>query len=110
MGKYVCDLPSLTISSGGTQSGAIGGFSDAVALVLYAPAALTGTVTIQIEPTDTGTAWVDLGSGGSDVTIGAGNSVTVEPVGFRQLRVVSSAAEGADRVFTVTKSFEAGRR
>ena len=109
MSKYICDLPNLTIANAGTTSGAIGGFADARALMIYAPAALTGTVTVQVEPTDTGTSWVDYGSGGSDVTIAAGNAVTIEPISFRQLRLSSSGAEGAERVFTVTKAFEVGR-
>lgn len=102
MGYYTVDLPSLTIANGGTTSGALGGFTDARSVVLYAPSALTGTVTIQIEPSASGTSWVDLSSAGSDVTIAAGNAVVLEPLGFRQIRLSSSAAEAAARTFTVT--------
>lgn len=109
MSFWVVNLPDLTISNAGTTSNAIGSIDDAEAIVIYAPATLTGTVTVQVEPTETGTAWVDLTSGGSDVTIAAGNSVTITEGGFRQLRLSSSAAEGAARVFSVTKQFLVNR-
>ena len=105
MSRFVADLGNMTITSGQTASNAVTSCDDADTIVVYAPAALTGTVTIQIEPTLTGTSFVDLQSGGTDVTIGAGNSTSITSVGFRQLRGSSNAAEGADRVFPVTKQF-----
>jgi hypothetical protein len=97
------DVGTLTIANGGTESNALTGVEDAVAVTIAAPSALTGTVTIQIATESTGTSFVDLTSGGSDVTIGAANSVTITPVCFRQVRVKSGSAEGAERAFTVVK-------
>ena len=105
MSLFVCDLPTLTIANAGTESNAIGGFDDAEALTLYAPATLTGTVTVEVEPTIGGSSFVDLTSAGSDVTIGAGNALVLSPITFRQLRLSSSLAEGAERSFSVTKQF-----
>lgn len=106
---HVANLTSLTIASGQTVGAAIGGMDDAEALVIYAPAALTGTITLQISPTREaseggGTAtWATLQSGGADITLGAGKALTITDIGFRQLRMVSDAAEGATRTFLITK-------
>ena len=110
MSSWVVNLPDLVIANAGTVSGAIGSLEDADTITIYAPAALTGTVTIQIEPTAAGTDWIDLTSGGSDVTIGAGNAVVVGDISFRQIRLSSGAAEGAERTFRVTKQFQVGGR
>jgi len=95
----------MTTTSGGTTSGVIRQFDDAWALTIYSPATLTSTsVTIDVEPTDTGTSFVTLQSGGSDVVMVAGKATVISPVPFMQMRVVCGAAEGADRVFRVTKT------
>ena len=98
-------MPSMTVTAAGTTSGVIRQFDDAWALTIYSPATLTSTsVTIDVEPTDTGTSFVTLQSGGSDVVMVAGKATVISPVPFMQMRVVCSAAEGADRTFRVTKT------
>jgi len=111
----VVDLKNFLIGNGTTTSNAIGGFEDAEALVIYAPAALTGTVTLQVAPDreaserdQSGAAaaaivWATMQSGGSDITIPAGKALTLTDIGFRQMRLVSGSAEGADRTFKVSK-------
>lgn len=101
---FTCNLPTLTIDSGTQTSDAITGFGDAEALILYAPSALTGTVTVQVSPTTTGT-FVDLESSGSDVTLTAGNATVITEIPFGALRLSSSIAEGADRNISVQKQF-----
>lgn len=108
MAKFVVDLQNLVIANAGTTSGAIGSLDDATWIAIHAPSALTGTVTVQVEPTDAGTTWRDLTAvdGTGDVTIPAGNTVVVRQIGFRQIRLSSSGAEGAERTFNVTKQVE----
>lgn len=98
-------MPSMTTTSGGTISSVIRQFDDAWALTIYSPATLTSTsVTIDVEPTDTGTSFVTLQSGGTDVVMVAGKATVISPVPFMQMRVVCGAAEGATRTFRVTKT------
>jgi len=111
MGGFVADLPNLVIASGQTNSNAISGAEDAEALTFYAPSALTGTITLQVAKeravSEGGTAasvtWHTKQSGGADITIPAGKSITITDIGFRQFRLVSGSAEGAERTFKVTK-------
>ena len=107
MGRYLANLPNLVIANGATDTTTpiTRYLDDAKTLTIVAPSALTGTVTVQIS-VDDGTTYVDAGSGGSDITIGAGNAVTITDPSFNGLRVTSSIAEGAERTFTVIKSFE----
>ena len=98
-------MPVMTTTSGGTTSNVIRQFDDAWALTIYSPATLTSTaVTIDVEPTDTGTSFVTLQSGGTDVVFGAGKATVISPVPFMQMRVVCGAAEGGQRDFRVTKT------
>ena len=106
MGRHFANLPSMVIANGGTVSGTITSYlGDARSITITAPSALTGTVTIQ-GSVDGGTTYVDVGSGGSDVTIGAGNAVTITDPAFNAIRLSSSIAEGAERTFLVGKTFE----
>lgn len=77
---------------------------DATSVTVQAPSSLTGTVTLKAS-TDGGTTYSDLGSGGSDVTIGAGNAVTITQVNFNALKVTSGSAEAGTRTFRVSKAF-----
>src|SRR5258706_14352330 len=98
-------MPSMVVANGGTTSGVIRQFDDAWALTIYSPATLTSTsVTIDVEPTDTGTSFVTLQSGGSDVVMVAGKATGISPVPFMQMRVVCGAAAGGARTFRVTKT------
>lgn len=104
MAQHICDLPAIVIVSASSVGNAIAQFDDATALTIYSPAALTGSITVETEPTSTGTNFVTLQSGGSDVTIPAGKATVLNKVGWRQMRLVSAASEGATRTFAVTKS------
>ena len=109
MSLHQADMPNLVIASGQTDTttAITTSLDDAESITITAPAALTGTVTIK-GSTDGGTSYVDVGSAGSDVTIGAGNAVTISPFTFNALKVTSGSAEGAERTFTVQKSFRVG--
>lgn len=98
-------MPSMTVSAAGTTSGVIRQFDDSWALTIYCPTTLTSTsVLIEVEPTDTGTNFATLQSGGSDVVMTAGKATVISPVPFMQMRVVCGSAEGSDRTFRVTKT------
>lgn len=105
MPLIVRGLPSMTTTAGGTTSNAVGGLDDAWGLTIYAPATLTSTaVGVFVEPTDTGTSFFALQSGGVDVVFAAGKATVISPVPFRQIRVVTTAAEGSARTFVITKA------
>lgn len=104
MPQVICDLPPMVVVSGSSYSNAIKVFDDATALTIYSPAALTGVITIETEPTETGSNFVTLQSGGTDVTLAAGKSTVINKVGWRQMRLASAGTEAAARTFPVTKS------
>lgn len=86
-------LPNLTIPNGQSASNAIE-LPSLDKVTLYAPAALTAVVTIQLSG-DGGTTWHNA------PTIAASALVTINPCLAELLRVLSAGAEGADRVFFV---------
>jgi len=99
-------LGQLTIPNAGTDSNVLGApeLSMARSLVLYTPAALTGTVSVRTGPKEDNTfAQTSITTiGGSDFTVAAARSEVVDaPVGAKSIAVVSSVAEGAARVFEV---------
>lgn len=116
MSRHIQKLGTLTIANGGTNSGALLAgnvatqFGSNVDMVIFAPAALTGTVTMQIAPLESPSAgdWKTAYLGGADVTIPAGKAVVVPVVAFKNMRLVSSGAEGADRNFEVFAQVDVG--
>lgn len=94
----------MVIVNASSYSNAISVFDDATALTIFSPASLTGTVTIETEPSSTGTNFVTLQSGGTDVTLSAGKATVLNKVGWRQMRLASNASEAAARPFPVTKA------
>ena len=103
MSRHVYDCGTIAITSGQTDSTAVAAnphYQNATGLVIGAPSALTGTITIQIS-LDGGSTYLALQSNGSDVTIGASDAVSITFQGWTHLRVVSGSAEGATRTFTV---------
>jgi hypothetical protein len=105
MALQVVGHKAMTIPSGGSTSNAITDFDDAWGLTIYSPVTVTATmITVQVEPTSSGTSFVTLQSGGSDVTIPASRATVISPVPFKQMRVTSSSAEGQDDVFKVTRT------
>ena len=101
---------TLTIASGQTVSDSASvhlprralGISEE--LHISAPAALTGTVTVEVAPDDEAPAgdFRQLSVAGADLTIAAGDSVLVPCGSCRDLRLVSSSAEAAARAFVIT--------
>ena len=106
MPLIVTGLPNAKIASGGTTSNAVGLIDDAWGLTVYSPGTITSTsgAQVQVEPTDTGTNFVILQSGGIDVFVPQARATVISPVPFRQIRFVSSQAEGQDDVFVLTKA------
>jgi len=64
------------------------------------PAALTGTVGLQISDQET-TGFVPAQSGAADITVPANKATPVIPIIARFLRLVSGGAEGSQRDFVV---------
>lgn len=106
MAVQTIDLPDLVIPNGTSTSNAVRSLDNAVAVSISSPAALTSTtITIQVEPTSTGTSFVTLLSGGTSVVIESVNvGIVINPFPYRQLRLTASAAEGAARTFRVRKT------
>jgi hypothetical protein len=104
---------TLTIANGGTDSGALSASSSVsagilkllvgslISVTVFAPATVTGTITIQVKPNPAAADWTTLQSAGADVTIAAGKAVTLSSIPFGDMRIHSSGAEGAERVFTL---------
>lgn len=106
MPLIVTGLPSATIGSGGTTSNAVGLFDDAWGITVYTPATVTSTsgLQVQVEPTSTGTNFVILQSGGTDVFVPQNRATVISPVPFQQIRFVSSVAEGQTDTIKLTKA------
>ena len=95
----------MVTTAGGTASGAVGVLDDAFGLSLYINSTLTSTaVRVQVEPTDTGTGFVFLQSGGADVVVTSGTATIISPITFRQIRLSHSAAEAATVTVPLTKT------
>lgn len=116
MARHNARLGTLTIASGGTASTALStlanlkvaiGFS--VDLIIYAPAALTGTATVQVSPVESPSAgdWKNLSAGATVITIAAGSAEIVPAAAYFDLQILSSSAEGADRDFIVVAQVDA---
>lgn len=104
MGRNIEQLGTLTILSGQTTSDVLDseiGFGNTTDLAIITPAALTGTVKPYMGGLEDGSDAKKLNVGGTDVTLPAACFVPLPTSAFRSLKLVSSAAEGADRVFKV---------
>jgi phage gp45-like len=83
-------------------------FGSCVDYTIYAPSALTGTVSVQVALTDSPAAgdWKTVNVGGTDITVAAGKAVVVPVGGIRAMRLVSSSAEGSSRAFGLMGQIE----
>ena len=104
MPLVVVNHQSMTILTGVSTSNAIADFDDAYGLTVYSPATVTATgVNVEVCPSSSGTDFVALQSGGSDVVLPASRATVISPVPFKQMRITSPAVEGQNDVFTVTR-------
>ena len=103
MAYSVSGMPSLIIPSGASTSNAIQDFGDAYGITIFSPATLTDVITVEVEPSSSGTNFITLQSGGIDVTLPASKATVISPVPFLQLRLRSSSVEGQTDVFKVNK-------
>lgn len=103
MGLQVKLLTDLVIASSGTDSNVLGvaELNDAEKLIIYPPAALTGTVTVEVSQDNL--TFTTLEKDGSDIAITAGKAIELENPAFRYMKVVSDMAEAAERTFQITK-------
>lgn len=116
MARHNARLGTLTISSGQTASTALSSIyantslamGVAVDFVVYAPAALTGTVTAQASPVQSPSAgdWKNITVAGTAITIPAGAAVVIPLVAMFDFRLNSGSAEGADRDFVVVVQYD----
>jgi hypothetical protein len=95
----------MTVStSGGTTSNAIGALDDAdnIGLVFQTSG---GTVTLQVELTDTGTNYQPLliTSTGTAMTLSSNGVTTITEIAFRQMRLSLSSAPGGPVTVNVAK-------
>ena len=99
-------MPNLVFSSGGSNTNADTQLDDAYGLSLISPAtAPGGTVTIQVEQTSTGASFVNLQSGGVDVTLAGNRGIVLTPFPFRQIRLTLSVAATDAFTYTLAKIF-----
>lgn len=68
-------------------------------LAIYAPAALTGAITVEIAPEYPGVNWRTLQQDGADVVPTAGDVALVRSPAFMDLRIQSAGVEAAEREF-----------
>ena len=82
------------VMTAATASNPVGAIDDAWGLTVVSPPSLTASqVSVQVELTDTGTNFVTLQSGGTDVVLVANKATVISPVPFRQIKIVSTTAE-----------------
>lgn len=95
------DSPALsTLKSAGVLKTLLG---SCVQFTVQTPAALTGTINVQIVNTEGASSWVTLQSpAGTDITFPASKAVIVNAGAFRDMRIHSNSAEGAQRDFILT--------
>ncbi len=102
MARHLATLGTLTIASGQTTSNAITtklGFGYATDIVIYGPAAATGTLGVEVSVD--GSTWRALKVDGTQISLGALDACVLPTSTFVSLRLKSSASEGAERVCTV---------
>lgn len=99
-------LGTLTIVNGATDSGILvpktKGFGYLSTLIVYCPATLPETITMQVDPYEANQTWYTLQDNGADVAFAAGKAVVVFTGAFQSMRLHAGVAVAADRVFVVT--------
>lgn|SRR6266853_2664540 len=114
MSRHLHRTIDLTIANGGTDSNIVVGtdgrvgFGSSHGITIWAPAALTGVITVLVSYLLTPTVEFDTLqlTPGTDVTIAAGKAVVIPHPGFYALRLHSASAEGAQRVFQLVSQVD----
>lgn len=100
-------VTNLVIANGATASNELGieHVADAESLTIFAPGTLPETVKIQVADNSSPVSadWRDLDQGAGDVTVGAGQAISIDFTAFRKLRLLANGAVAAERVFNVNK-------
>lgn len=119
MSQHQMALPDLVVEAAATTSNDLkaedrdattgvasgSGFRDADSITIHAPDTLTEVATVHVAEAETGGNFNALQRpAGTDVVIGVGDSVTIDGISFKALRIVLDGAAGATRTFKVTKS------
>jgi hypothetical protein len=107
-------IGTITIANGATVSDVLAmekAFARLVDLIIYTPAALTGTCTLRCSWKDNaaaGTAadWRNLYINGADVDLPANKAVVVPAASWQALSIISGAVEGAIREFQIMGQME----
>lgn len=109
---------TLSIPNGGTDTPALSSiwskgmvrstFGNDADLIVYAPAALTGAVTVQISSKYGSGVWKTLNDGVADIAIAAGKAVQIPLGAAEDIRLHSAGAEGAQRDFDLVFQIKVG--
>lgn len=105
MAKFAVYVTDLVIAAGAQQSNrtVAGELDDADSIELLAPDALTGTLSVQSGPNNDNSMNILQSPPGTDVLLTNAKSIVLTEVPYRQLAVLSAAAEGAIRTIRVRK-------
>lgn len=95
------DLGTITIAQSGSNSTGLNLHKKPLrGISIFAPDALTGSVSIEVSG-DRGVTYKTLYSGGSTVVIPAGGCVVLDYAGWDAIRVVSAGTEALAREFVL---------
>lgn len=118
MSRHDVPLADLVVPNGQTVSNALlayeaptapnmstggGGFRDADAITIEAPAVLAEVATVQVAEKEVGGTFDNLQRNGADVTIAAGKAITIGDISFKAIQISLGVAAAATRTFKVTK-------
>lgn len=109
MPHTVVDLPTLTSTATGTNSSVATNLDDAIVIGIVLNSTTTsGTAvsTVEVELSATGATFFTLLHDSSSPTpyqVSSSQALMVPRVGFRQLRLASSAASANARTYNITK-------
>ncbi len=95
-------IGTMVIDNSGTVSSVIAAdphFQRAQSIMIAAPAAVTGTITVQ-SSYDGGSTYNNHQSGSADITVPQGDTATITVLGPTHFRVKSGSSESGDRTFT----------
>lgn len=103
MARIVRKGPVFTIANNETESNVVSGheLSGARGMGIGAPAELDGTLTILVSHDD-GVTWHTQQSGGSDIEIAVGKSVSLSEITWTRMKIKSSVAESPARTIPTT--------